>query len=31
MTKVLIVDDHVSMRESLTTALQAAGDFLGGG
>ena len=28
MTKVLIVDDHVSMRESLTTALQAAGDFL---
>ena len=27
MTKVLIVEDHVSMRESLTTALTAAGDF----
>ena len=28
MTKVLIVEDHVSMRESLTTALMAAGDFV---
>ena len=27
MTNVLIVEDHVSMRESLTTALTAAGDF----
>ena len=27
MTKVLIVEDHASMRESLTTALTAAGDF----
>ena len=27
MTKVLIVEDHASMRESLTTALMAAGDF----
>ena len=26
MTKVLIVEDHVSMRESLTTALVAPGD-----
>ena len=25
MAKVLIVEDHVSMRESLTTALTAAG------
>ena len=29
MTKVLIVDDHASMRESLTTALQAAGAAYG--
>ena len=27
MAKVLIVEDHASMRESLTTALTAAGDF----
>ena len=27
MIKVLIVEDHASMRESLTTALTAAGDF----
>lgn len=27
MIKVLIVEDHTSMRESLTTALTAAGDF----
>ena len=27
MFKVLIVEDHASMRESLTTALEAAGDF----
>ena len=27
MTNVLIVEDHVSMRESLTTALTVAGDF----
>lgn len=27
MTKVLIVEDHTSMQESLTTALTAAGDF----
>ena len=27
MTKVLIVEDHVSMRESLAAALTAAGDF----
>lgn len=27
MTKVLIVEDHASMRESLTMALKAAGDF----
>ena len=27
MIKVLIVEDHASMRESLTTALVAAGDF----
>ena len=27
MIKVLIVEDHASMRESLTTALMAAGDF----
>ena len=27
MTKVLIVEDHASMRESLTAALTAAGDF----
>lgn len=27
MIKVLIVEDHVSMRESLTTALMATGDF----
>ena len=27
MTKVLIVEDHASMRESLTTALMATGDF----
>ena len=28
MTNVLIVEDHVSMRESLTTALTAAGVLL---
>ena len=27
MTKVLIVEDHASMRESLAVALTAAGDF----
>lgn len=27
MTKVLIVEDHVSMRESLATVLTATGDF----
>ena len=27
MTKVLIVEDHASMRESLTMALSGAGDF----
>ena len=27
MTTVLIVEDHAPMRESLTTALTAAGDF----
>ena len=27
MTKVLIVEDHASMRESLAAALTAAGDF----
>ena len=27
MIKVLIVEDHASMRESLTTVLVAAGDF----
>ena len=31
MTNVLIVEDHVSMRESLTTARTAAGDFSGVG
>lgn len=27
MTKVLIVEDHISMRESLTAALTASGEF----
>ena len=27
MTKALIVEDHVSMRESLTLAFSSAGDF----
>ena len=27
MTRVLIVEDHASMRESLTAALTASGDF----
>lgn len=31
MFKVLIVEDHASMRESLTTALEAARGFYRGG